>query len=261
MVRKEKDGIVWFEFKHLADTGLVNHCFSSRIGGVSKHPFNTLNLAYHMGDEKLIVDENFKRIKKAVGFGKKKIVLTKQIHENKVENLDHTCEVSSGTDGLITSNQDLILTSYFADCVPLFILDPVKKVIANSHAGWRGTSLNIANATVKRLIADYDSNPSDLLIGIGPSISQKHFEVGHEVAETFLDKLPQLRSFMEKKSCGKWHLDLWAMNKQLFIEAGVKESNVQISKLCTFSDPEHFYSHRRDGTARGNMAAMISLKS
>ena len=259
MIKKEKNGVVWYEFEHMAKTGLVNHCFSTRIGGISKAPYDTMNLAYHMGDEKEAVNENFKRISAAVGFDSEKMAMTKQIHKAEVQTLSIDDQVDSGMDGLITTAAGLTLVSYYADCVPLLFLDPTKGVVANTHAGWRGTSLNIAQSTVDKMVSEFGSQREDILVGIGPCISMDCFEVGAEVVDIFKRNLPQLGSHIKKKNSEKWHFDLTAMNRQLLMEAGILPKNIEVANLCTFSDPEHFFSHRRDNTARGNMVAMIAL--
>jgi len=261
MIRKEKNGVIWYEFEHMAQTGLIDHCFSTRIGGVSTAPQDTMNLAYHMNDRVEAVEENFRRMGAAIGFDPEKVIRTRQIHENHLQVMTADNDVvADGIDGLVTAKPDLVLTSYYADCVPLLFLDPKKSVIANSHAGWRGTSMNMAATTIQKMV-DLGCCSEDILVGIGPCISMEHFEVGKEVALTFEENLPQLSSHMKKKNSEKWHLDLTAMNRQLLNEAGIPVKNIEVANLCTFSDGLHFFSHRRDGTARGNMAAMIVLKS
>lgn len=131
MLKKEENGIVYYEFKHLADTGLVNHCFSTRKGGVSKAPYTSMNLAYHMGDSKKSVDENYRLICESIGFKQAQVKMTNQIHAAKVYHINHHGDVPEGIDGLITDISELVLTTYYADCVPLLFFDPVRKVIAN----------------------------------------------------------------------------------------------------------------------------------
>jgi len=260
MIRKEVKGVTYYEFEHLARTGLVHHCFSSRLGGVSKPPFTSLNLAYHMGDDPANVDENFSLISKAMGANSSKIVMTHQIHQAEIHVVAHESPVPEGTDGLITTLPDYILTTYYADCVPLLFLDPTKKVIANSHAGWRGTMAGIAAKTIEKMVNQFGCRPQDILVGIGPAISVRHFEVGSEVVEAFKFHLPWTTPHLYPKPKQKWHIDLPKINHQLLIRSGVKAEHIEISDLCTVEHPEIFYSHRRDGTARGNMAAMIALK-
>jgi len=260
MIKKEKNGVIYFEFKHIAKTGLVNHCFSSRIGGVSNSPYTSMNLAYHMGDSISDVDENFKLISEAVGFGHKKIMMTDQIHHANIQVLGIDKPNFKEVDSLVTALPDYVLTSYYADCVPLLFLDPTKKVIANSHAGWRGTVEHLAKKTLIKMAQIFACRPQDVLVGIGPSISMTHFEVGQEVVEKLGRISLDYEPYIKQKSDQKWHIDLKAINREQLLMAGALAENIEVSDLCTFKNPDLFYSHRRDGKKRGNMAAMIALK-
>jgi len=259
MVKKEKNGIIYFEFEHFAATGLVDHCFSTRIGGVSKSPYDRMNLAYHMGDCKGDVDENFRLICEAVGFNHEKVIMTDQIHENYHLVVDEMTK-PEWVDGLMTEFPGFVLTSYYADCVPLLFLDPVAKVIANAHAGWHGTAMDMAGKTLRELNFEFGCRVEDILVGIGPAIGMDHFEVGQEVVEMFEYYLPLSTDYIVPKAEEKWLVDLVGINHARLLELGVQVGNIEISDLCTFENPELFFSHRRDGDARGNMAAMIALK-
>ena len=259
MIRKEKDGIVYFEFEHFNKTGLVAHCFSTRIGGVSQTPYDSMNLAYHMGDNADTVKKNYQLISEAVGFDSEKIIMTDQIHEN----YHHT--VYDGTqpewvDGLITEVPGYTLSSYYADCVPLLFLDPVEKVIANAHAGWRGTSFDMAGKTLQELYYEFGCEYKNILVGIGPAISGKHYEVGVDVVDQLLEYLPMAADHMTQVSDEKWTVDLVAINYHSMLAMGIPAENIEVADLCTYEHPELFFSHRRQGRERGNMAAMIMLK-
>lgn len=261
MIKREKSGIVYYEFQHLKATGLVDHGFSSRIGGVSKPPYTSLNLAYHMGDQRGNVEENYRRICKVLSLNHENIVMSKQVHQTEIYHINRDCfQVPEGVDGLITALPNYVLTTYYADCVPLLFLDPQKKVIANSHAGWRGTAKNMAGKTVLKMVDQFGCQPQDILVGIGPGISAKHFEVGKKVVAAFERHFSQEISNAHQKSEHKWQLDLPEINRQLLLKAGILADHIEIAALCTYEDEQHFYSHRRDGNARGNMAAMIALK-
>ena len=262
VIKREKNGIIYYEFELLAKTGLVNHCFSSRIGGVSKPPYTSMNLAYHMGDNPLDVNKNYQKICENVGFDYKQIKMTKQRHQTGIHviNEEDVC-IPEGIDGLITTVTGPVLTTYYADCVPLLFLDPVKKVIANSHAGWRGTMHQMAEKTILRMVDQFDCQPREILVGIGPSISARYFEVEKAVVHEFELNLPSVMSNIYRKSEHKWHIDLSQINHERLIEVGVLAQHIEVADFCTFENEKHFYSHRREGRARGNMAAMIALKS
>ena len=260
MIKKEKDGIVYFEFEHFNKTGLVNHCFSTRIGGRSVAPYDSMNLAYHMGDAPDVVDQNFALMSAAVGFDADKIVMTDQIHEN-YHHVVYDDTKPEWVDGLITEVPGYTLASYYADCVPLLFLDPKAKVIANAHAGWRGTSFDMAGKTIQELYYEFGCEYKDILVGIGPAISGEHYEVGTDVVEQLLEYLPSADAHITAVSEGKWHVDLVAINYHSMLSMGIPAENIEVANLCTYSNPELFFSHRRDGRERGNMAAMIMLRS
>jgi len=259
MIRKEKDGIVYFEFAHFNKTGLVNHCFSTRIGGVSQAPYDRMNLAYHMGDNVATVKENFTKISAVVGFNTEKIIMTDQIHEN-YHHVVYDDTQPEWVDGLITEVPGYTLASYYADCVPLLFLDPVAKVVANAHAGWRGTSFDMVGKTLRELFYEFGCEYQNILVGIGPAISGAHYEVGADVVDQLLEYLPAAEDHIVPVSDGKWTVDLVAINYARLLEMGIPAANIEVANLCTYSNPELFFSHRRHGSARGNMAAMIMLK-
>lgn len=259
MIKKEKNGITYFEFEHFAKTGLVNHCISTRLGGISKPPYHSMNLAYHMKDDAHDVNENFRLISEAVGFDHEKIVMTDQIHENYHQIVDDLTK-PVWVDGLITEFPDFVLTSYYADCVPLLFLDPVEKIIANAHAGWRGTAMDMAGKTLREMNYEFGSKMKNILVGIGPAIKKHNFEVSRDVASFILEYMPLSTDYITKKSDRKWLVDLTGINQARLLEMGVLSANIEISDLCTYDNPEWFFSHRRDGINRGNMAAMIALK-
>lgn len=259
MVKREKNGIIYFEFAHFNKTGLVEHCFSTRIGGVSQAPYDSMNLAFHMGDDCETVKENFKKISAAVGFDAEKIIMTDQIHEN-YHHVAYDNTQPEWVDGLITEVPGLTLTSYYADCVPLLFLDPKAKVIANAHAGWRGTSFDMAGKTVQELYYEFGCEYQDILVGIGPAISEACYEVGADVVEQLLEYLPISQQYITPTAEGKWNVDLVGINYERLLDIGIPAANIEVANLCTYSNPDLFFSHRRHGAARGNMAAMIMLK-
>jgi len=260
MIKKEKNGVVYFEFEHFNKTGLVNHCFSTKKGGVSTGEYESMNLAYHMGDNPEKVDENFKIISETVGFDANKIIMTDQIHENYLLVVDDLTK-PNWIDGLLTEHPGFVLTSYYADCVPLLFLDPVEKIIANSHAGWRGTSMDIVGKTIMEMNYEFGCNEQNILVGIGPCIRLDEYEIGLDVKKEMEYYMPLSKDFIKpSKNADKWLIDLAGINVARLIELGVPEENIEVADLSTFEMSDLFFSHRRDGVMRGNMAAMISLK-
>ncbi|MCL2377387.1 MAG: peptidoglycan editing factor PgeF [Defluviitaleaceae bacterium] len=262
MKKNEKNGVVYYTFENLDALGIVRHGFSTRIGGVSRGPFEAMNLGFGTADDRENIKENYRLFCDAVGFSPENIVMSGQTHTTNIHNVNDASESGlKDIDGLVTDKADIVLVTYYADCVPLLLCDPVKKVIANCHAGWRGTAHNMAGKAVEKMMTDYGCSPRDIVVGIGPSISCKNFEVGPEVAEEFKNLLPFSVDFMynSKYVENKFHIDLWGINRQSFIGAGLRESNIETAGMCTFDEEALFYSHRRSGGQRGSLAAFIAI--
>lgn len=259
-----KNGLQVCHFENLEKTGLVNHCFTTRIGGVSQNEFESLNVSFTRGDKKENVEENLKRVAEAEGFDLSKLTDGHQIHKTNILNIDYShCRTHiEGYDGYITNKPGIVLCTYHADCVPLFFLDPVKKVIGLSHSGWRGTAAGIAKETVKKMQAWYDTNPEDIVAAIGPSIGKCCFQVDKPVVDEFRKNMSFADEFITDDLSCKDHykIDLWGINKRLMTESGIKEENIEVTDKCTMCNEKLFFSHRRMGSLRGSMAAYLSLK-
>ena len=246
----------------------MKHLFSTRSGGVSEGKYASLNLSFNRGDAEENVLENFKRISE-IGFPVEKMVFSDQVHGIGIRNvLENDCGkgiISEsdivGIDGLMTNIPNIVLVAFSADCVPLFFYDQIKNVIALSHAGWRGTLMEIGKVTVNEMKTVFGCCPNDILVGIGPSICMKCYEIGSEVADLFIEKFSFSAGFIvdSRTNPEKHHLDLWGMNKQILINAGVPEHNIELPDLCTKCNTDIFFSHRAMGWERGSMAAFLSL--
>jgi polyphenol oxidase len=164
------------------------------------------------------------------------------------------------TDALITNEPGLFICVQTADCVPVLLFDPEKKVVAAIHAGWKGTILKIAKKAVEQMVVKFDCNPSDIIAGIGPSIHMHAYEVGPEVVEaveaSFTNSSALLKPSMNE---GRAYFDLWEANQTVLIESGILEDNIEIMGLCSFEHADLFYSARRDGADTGRMVSGISL--
>ena len=166
----------------------------------------------------------------------------------------------SDIDGLVTNEKDVVLVTQYADCTPLAFYDPVKRVVAASHGGWRGTVAEIARKTVEKMTEEFGSDPADILCGIGPNIGQCCYEVDDPVINE-INKL----SYLELPSCytvkggGKYMLDLREVNREILIHAGVKPENIDVADLCTCCNSDIFHSHRATKGKRGTLALMIAL--
>ena len=261
--------VEFYTFDIFEKTGLVNHMFSTRIGGVSEGFFDSLDLSYSRGDDPERVTENFRRAAASIGSRIENITIARQTHETNIMVVDETdCgrgvtkdRYEQSYDGLITDKKGVMLVTLHADCIPLYFLDPVKKVIGLSHAGWRGTVNSMAEKTVIEMEKNFGSNRKDILAGIGPGISKCCFEVSDEVRAEFVSKLPFSEKHIVKgEKEGKFYIDLKAVNYEILVGMGIDKNNIEVSGECTKCLEDKFFSHRRMGEQRGSMAAFLELK-
>ena len=164
-------------------------------------------------------------------------------------------------DGMITDVPGIVLATFYADCVPLYFIDPVHHAIGLSHSGWRGTVQKIGAVTVRKMTEEYGSDPKDILAAVGPSICQDCYEVSEDVAEEFRSAFAKEyrdRLFYRKEN-GKYQLNLWEANRIVFTEAGISEEHISMPGICTCCNPEFLFSHRASQGKRGNLAAFLGI--
>lgn len=262
--------LVYLKIPSFNKTGLVNHCFSTRLGGVSSGIFESMNLGFKRGDNIQNVKRNFEILCNANDINVSDLVFTDQVHEDSIlvvhekdrgKGFDKSSDIK-GIDGIITQAKKVALTTFYADCVPLYFLDPVNKVIGLSHAGWRGTVKKIGAKTVNRMKDTFGSNPEDILVAIGPSIGPCCFEVSEDVKLAF-DKAFNhdiIDKIVKKHNNDKYLIDLWTANKQVLLEAGLKVKNITMTDLCTMCNKDVLFSHRASNGQRGSLAAIMELK-
>lgn len=260
----------YLEYPLFRNTGIVRHGFSTRLGGVSQGCWSTLNLSFDRGDDPEAVGENFRRIGDAIGVRPEDMVLSRQTHTTNVRLMTDQDRGKGITrerdytdvDGMITNVPGLCLVTSYADCVPLYFVDPVKKAIGLSHSGWRGTVGKIGKETVRLMEKEFDSDPADILAAVGPSVCMDCYEVSEDVIrkvrEAFDEELwPEL--FYEKPD-GKYQLDLWKANESIFLESGILPEHIAVTNVCTHCNSQILYSHRASGDRRGNLCAFLALK-
>lgn len=267
---KVENGVPYIVFKNLELPSIV-HGFSTRLGGVSEGIYSTMNLSFHRGDDMDAVMENHRRLAQAVGYDHRRLVFSDQVHETVIRKVTEedagkgiTRESDiTGTDGLMTNVKDLPLITFYADCVPVFFYDPVKEVVAMNHSGWRGTVKNISRHMVEALNKEYGCEASDLICAVGPSICQNCYEVSEDVAEAFKDAyLPEQYMKMTKNiGNGKYLLDLHRANYYNLTGAGILPEHINVTDICTCCNPDFLFSHRASHGKRGNLGAVIMLKS
>lgn len=268
-VRTYQD-VVYLQYPLLEECNLVKHGFSSRIGGVSTGEFASMNLSFVRGDDEAAVNENFRRIGEAIGVQASRMIGSKQTHTNRVIVVDESCagngitceNVLEDVDGMVTNIPGLCLATFYADCVPLYFVDPVKKVIGLSHSGWKGTVLKIGKVTIETMEREYGCNPQDILVAIGPSICQDCYEVSEDVIYEFQKEFAEIHwtKLFYKKENNKYQLNLWKANEIILMESGIKKGHIAVTNLCTCCNPEFLFSHRASKGRRGNLGAFLSLK-
>ena len=251
-------------------TGVVKSAFSTRIGGVSKGCYESMNLSFDRGDDKDAVMENFQRIASAIGTNCHDMVLSRQTHtanvrvvteEDKGKGIVRERDYTD-VDGLVTNVPGICLVTSYADCVPLYFVDPIKKVIGLSHSGWRGTVGKIGKETVRVMKEHIGCDPADILAAVGPSICQDCYEVSGDVIEKFKEAFDEKDwdNLFYRKNNGKYQLDLWKANESVFRESGICKEHIAVTNVCTHCNSKILYSHRETGDKRGNLCAFLALK-
>lgn len=242
----------------------VRHGFTTRHHGVSSPPFATLNLGLHVGDENESVIENRRRAVSALRFTLDDWVSGEQVHGARVARVgadakgqgafSHKSAVE-GADGLITDVPGLLLAGYFADCVPVFVVDPEGPRIGLAHAGWRGTLGNVAGNLIEALRDAFGTDPARARVWIGPAIGPCCFEVGADVASQF--RAAGLSTYVDEGDTVA--IDLHAANRHLLVAAGVMPEHIEVSGDCTACHTDRFFSHRALGPQTGRMGALIGI--
>lgn len=260
----------YYTFDSFRNIDFIGHCFTTRHGGVSEGFLSSLNLGFSRGDQSENVNRNFDIICGALGIAKEQCAALRQVHSTKIVLADEKIRGMGFEDGFermeadafVTDKRGIVLVTFHADCVPLFFVDTKNKAIGMAHAGWRGTADGMAYEMVARMGKEFGSNPPDIKVGIGPSIGPCCFQVDQPVADIFAEKYDFAYKYItdDKEYEGKYKIDLWGINKELLMNSGVKEKNIEIGGVCTKCNPDTFYSHRVMGENRGTMGAFLFLK-
>lgn len=259
--------IVYITFPKLEKTGMLRHCFTTRLGGVSKGCFSSMNMSFSRGDSRENVKTNYERICGAVGISTANLVFTKQTH---TDNCVIVTEQDRGrgfskqgfedVDGLITDRKGVALVTQFADCTPVILCDPVRSVIASVHSGWRGTVKQISAKAIGIMESRFGSERKDIIAAIGPCIGPCCYEVDDPVYSAFAAAGFDMPLIFKAKENGRYMLDLTLANKLILINAGIMPENIDASDICPCCNSDEMFSHRAQSDKRGNMAAIIELK-
>lgn len=258
----EQNSLVWLTSPLLDG---VRHGFSTRLGGVSVPPWDSLNLRTGCGDTPEALQENYRRFCTAAGADAGRVVLAKQVHETTVR-VATAADAGKGlwrerdytADALITNEKNLPLVVFSADCGILLLHDPVTGAIGAVHAGWRGCAGGIVEKTVREMARVYGTDPSDIRAAVGPCIGQCCFETDGDVPAAMRAALgTDAEPYLEARGV-KWHVDLAGLNRQWLLHAGLRPAHIDTCGLCTACRPDLFWSHRKMGEARGVQGALIA---
>ncbi|KOP64155.1 multicopper polyphenol oxidase [Bacillus sp. FJAT-18019] len=256
---------------------LLTAGFTGRKGGVSLAPYDSLNLAFHVGDRPEDIVENRRRTAAAIGFSLDDWTCGEQVHGVRIGvvregdrgrgSLDRASAFQD-TDGLITNVPGVLLTSFYADCVPLYFWDPVTGAVGLAHAGWKGTLGGIAEEIVRSMAAEYGSQPQHIHAAIGPSIGECCYEVDDRVMDhvrnsgnglLISDEVTKSALYLDKGD-GKYMLNLKEINRDIMIKAGILTEHIECTSWCTSCNHDLFFSYRKDGGTTGRMASWIGMR-
>jgi len=258
---RHKEGeLVYYSIDAFTKTKLVRAGMSTRLGGVSVGETATLNLGFNKKDTRENVLKNYDIICSSLGIDYKKLVLSNQVHENKVriitsddcgKGITKESDII-GIDAFVCGEKNVPFVIFCADCVPVFFLDTKKEVAALAHSGWRSTAKNISGEVIKTMKSRFGSDASDIICAIGPSIGQCCFEVDEDVAMMFDER------FCEKHG-EKYHIDLWGVIHSQLDSAGISKDNITLANICTCCNGSEFFSNRAHKGKIGLMGAFMEL--
>lgn len=262
------NGVPYISYRILDDIPWLKNAVSTRLGGVSKDYLASMNLGFNRGDLDENVIRNHEIFANVIGVNPKNIVTGNQTHTTNVKVVTkddcgkgiYRDRNYTDIDDLITNEKGIVLATYYADCVPLLIVDTKNKAIGLSHSGWRGTVGKIGKVTIEKMGELYGTKPEDIVACIGPSICQKCYEISEEVAVQFKEAFPDnIKEILIDKGNGKYQLDLWECNRINFKEAGVLPENIKVTDICTCHNTDVLFSHRGHNGKRGNIGAFLSI--
>lgn len=261
-------GVVLYQSPLLAGAG-APHAFSTRIGGVSPPPFDTLNLGNPGGcdilDSSDHLAENYRRLLSAIGCENRTLARVHQVHGNACVVLDRggaSVDPSTQADALVcNADPTRIVSVRIADCVPILLASRDGRCVAAVHAGWRGVIANVVGAAVNHMIR-ITGSPGQLVAAIGPSIGADAFEVGDEVADAFRRAFDDdAKTLIRRGPSGRPHVDLRQAIRRQLLACRIEDDCIDTTDRCTFGGADEFFSHRRDRGRTGRMAAMIGCHS
>jgi len=267
-INTAKNGVVYLTMPNLEDIKGLKHAFTTRIGGVSKSPYDTLNMGARDLEERSVRIKNIELVSEAVGFNAKNLIAINHDHSIDVQTVDKE-NAGEGvyklygkderpiSDALITNDFDVPIMTLHADCIPIFFYDKQLRVASVCHAGWKGVYGNIVSNVIDKMQKENGSKTSDILVAIGPCISVESFEVSDDLAEQFENTYNQF-DIITPRIKGKHHVDIQKCCCLEIISKDIPKQNIHVANMCTYRDSKLFYSYRRDKKC-GSMGAIMQL--
>lgn len=257
---REKGEIKILVCRDLEDAGFVNG-FSTRLGGVSRFPADSLSLSGFDQDEGANIEENRRRFFDALGVSHR-LACVRQVHGEaiiRIDGQDDTGDLETPADGMISDAEGVVLGSKTADCVPILLGDPQTKTFAAVHAGWRGTVKSIARKAVQRMVSEYKCDPANLIAAIGPAASGRSYEVGRDVIDEFKSNFADADHLFDPTREDHALIDLHLANAEQLHSAGLRKENIHVTPFCTMESPDLFFSYRVDGAKYGKTGRLLAV--
>jgi hypothetical protein len=261
----KKNSIPYLQAPVFAECNFLTHAFCTRQGGASRSDYKSLNMSFREGDEEFRVLQNWSALADAFAISLEKFLVLNQVHGAdilviKPQGSYFSSRTELDYDATITSRPGLAICIKTADCVPVLIVDKVRKVIAAVHAGWRGTASGISAKVIRLMQKQYGSVPQHILAAIGPSIGKCCYEVDSFAAEAFALLKGKEDFLFPKRTKNKWIVDLPAANRRQLLDCGIPEQNIELSGYCTMCHQNIFFSHRGSGGLTGRQINFMMLK-
>ncbi len=264
--KTEKDGLIYYTLPHWRERG-AELVMTTRVGGFGKAPYDTLNLGYHVEDDKKDVGKNREKLLAALGGEPSRFASAKQVHGRGIRKITaENCggffgheDAADDTDGLFTLEKGIWLATFYADCLPLAVFHPEKKLLGLAHAGWKGTYRDIGGALIEAMAAEVSFDPSELWCAVGAGIGPCCYEVDEAFHERFCRRYEKAEAWFTRPGGGKPHFDNVRANVDLFAEKGVKRENIACLDLCTCCCEDLFFSYRRDKGKTGRHGLLGAL--
>ncbi len=261
----KKNTIGYLHSPLLGNCEFLLHAFCTRIGGVSKGDYKSLNMSFREGDEEFHVLQNWDKLANAFQIPTENFLVLNQVHGDNIFVIKphgdyYSSHEALNYDAIVTNRTNLAICIKTADCVPVFIVDPAKKVIAAVHAGWRGSALGISAKVAHLMQNQYGSKPADMLAAIGPSIGRCCYEVDETAADAFRKQRDSELFLFPGKRKDKWMLDLVEANLRQLLNCGIPAANMEAASVCTVCHQEAFFSHRGSGGVTGRQINFMMIK-